>query len=258
MDQFISSNRIFDLRIGPNHFQKDSLTLDIPAGERSLRGSLQFENIQPWPVTLRSPGIMGWYAYIPFMQCNHGVVSLDHSILGKLSIDGETIDFREGRGYIEKDWGESFPDAWIWSQSNHFSSIGTSLTASIAIIPWVTAAFPGFIIGLLHNGTLHRFTTYNGSRVESLIPGDKQIDWIVSSRTHRLSLRIQRSKAFHVYAPTRTDMSGRVPETIDAGIHLQLHALERGKERLVFEDTGRNAGLEVAGDIDRLVKLWKK
>ncbi|MCK7537696.1 MAG: tocopherol cyclase family protein [Marinilabiliales bacterium] len=29
-------------------------------------------------------------------------------------------DFSGGRGYIEKDWGHSFPSAYVWMQSNHF------------------------------------------------------------------------------------------------------------------------------------------
>lgn len=256
LDQFWASDQLFDLHIGPNRFQADRLEVDIPEGERSLQGSLAFEGITPWPVTLASPGIMGWYAYIPFMQCNHGIVSLDHGIRGALSIDGETIDFTGGRGYSEKDWGESFPEAWIWTQSNHFNALETSLTASIAIIPWMTSAFPGFIIGLWHQGALHRFTTYTGAKVEALSPGDTYVDWVVRNNSHRLALRVQRSKSFGVYAPTRSDMSGRVAETMDARISLQFSALGNGKERLLLEDNGRNGGLEVAGDIDRLLSLW--
>ncbi|WP_243392439.1 MULTISPECIES: tocopherol cyclase family protein [unclassified Mesotoga] len=30
------------------------------------------------------------------------------------------IDLTGGKGYIEKDWGRSLPDAWIWMQSNNF------------------------------------------------------------------------------------------------------------------------------------------
>ncbi|OJX43898.1 MAG: hypothetical protein BGO78_02740 [Chloroflexi bacterium 44-23] len=258
IEQFKPSNQTFDIHIGQNQFKADHLSLDIPNGERKIQGILQFENIKPWPVTLGSPGIMGWYAYVPFMQCNHGVVSLDHSIQGSLAINGEEIDFSGGRGYIEKDWGGSFPDAWIWSQSNHFKTPGTSLTASIAIIPWVATAFPGFIIGLLYEGKLHRFTTYNGSKVETLIPSEKQIEWVVRNKTHRLAMHIERSQGFNVYAPTRTDMSGRVPETIDASIQLQLFEIRNRTEHLVLEDCGQNAGLEVAGDIERLITLWKK
>lgn len=258
VEEFIPSEKNFSLQLGPNHFQAEGLKLDLNGENVKIQGELEFNNTKPWPVTLTSPGIMGWYAYIPMMQCNHGVISLDHEIVGSLTVDHETIEFCGGRGYIEKDWGESFPDAWIWTQSNHFNQISTSLTASIAIIPWLNSAFPGFIIGFLHDNRLHRFTTYNGAKVESLHPGDKHIDWVVRNRSHRLSLRIERSQSLDLYAPTRTDMSGRVAESIDATINVQLTSIENSHEQLVFEGTGRNAGLEVAGDIDRLLNLWKK
>ncbi len=257
INQFVPSTKTFNLKIGANHFQSDQLTLDIPDGERSIKGNLHFDHLHPWPVSIGAPGIMGWYAYVPFMQCNHGVLSLDHSISGSLEIDGDEIDFNGGRGYIEKDWGESFPDAWIWSQSNHFKTAGTSLTASIAIIPWLKTAFPGFITGLLHDGKLHRFTTYLGSKVETLVPGEKQIEWVMRNKTHRLLLHIQRSQGFSVYAPTRNDMSGRVPETIDAIIHLQLVEIGKNGDHLILEDDGHIAGLEVAGNVDRLIALMK-
>jgi len=75
--------------------------------QRNVRGSLCFSCINPWPVTLLSPGVMGWYAWVPFMECYHGVVSLDHTIEGILhvDVDGTAVDFGGGRGYTEKDWG---------------------------------------------------------------------------------------------------------------------------------------------------------
>ena len=258
IDQFWASDRVFDIRIGPNRFSADQLVVDIPGGERSLQGELNFEHLTSWPVSLLSPGIMGWYAWVPFMQCNHGIVSLDHSIQGSLEIDAVPIDFSGGRGYTEKDWGDSFPDAWIWTQTNHFDQPGSCLTASIAIIPWVGSAFPGFIIGLWHAGVLHRFTTYSGGKVEALSPGETHVDWVVRNRSHRLALRIQRAHSFGVFAPTRSDMSGRVAESMDACVSVQLSALDGKKEQRLFEGSGRNAGLEVVGDIERLVNLWNK
>ena len=43
------------------------------------------------------------------MECYHGIVSMDHTVNGLIEINNEKIDFSEGRGYIEKDWGRSFP-----------------------------------------------------------------------------------------------------------------------------------------------------
>jgi hypothetical protein len=86
------------------------------------------------------PGTAGWSAWVPRMEKYHGVVSLDHTIKGHLHIDHEEIDYNSGRGNIEKDWGASFPTAYIWFQSNHFEQLNTSLTASGAITPWLRNA----------------------------------------------------------------------------------------------------------------------
>jgi hypothetical protein len=51
---------------------------------------------------------MGPYAFVPFMECYHGILSMDHKINGQLIIHDEIIDFTGGKGYMEKDWGQSF------------------------------------------------------------------------------------------------------------------------------------------------------
>ena len=112
----------FDIRVGPNRFRLDRIELDIDRPEGRMRGELRFAGVAPWPVTRTSPGIMGPYTFAPFMECYHGVLSFDHSIAGSLAVDGRELDFTGGRGYIEKDWGQAFPKAWIWMQSNHFGA----------------------------------------------------------------------------------------------------------------------------------------
>ena len=66
-----------------------------------ISGELQFRDNVPWPNHWYSPGIMGPYSFVPFMECYHGIVSMDHSIHGQLDIEGERINFDQGRGYIE-------------------------------------------------------------------------------------------------------------------------------------------------------------
>ena len=63
---------------------------------------------------------MGWYSFVPFMECKHGIVSVNHDLSGILNVNDEVLISDGGKGYIEKDWGTSFPEAWIWMQSNNF------------------------------------------------------------------------------------------------------------------------------------------
>lgn len=254
-DAFAADNDVFDIRIGENHFSTGRIRLNIDNAKARVRGELHFLDPVPWPVTLKSPGIMGWYAWMPFMECYHGVVSMDHRIEGALEIDGRRLDFSGGRGYTEKDWGQSFPAAWIWTQCNHFSAPGSSFTASVAIIPWIGRSFPGFIIGLWHGEKLYRFATYTGARIRELAVSEEEVNWVVADRRHTLEIRIQRPKtaAALLHAPGIQGMDRRIEERLNAALHLRLSA---GKQ-ILFEETGRHAGLEVVGDIERLVGMWR-
>jgi hypothetical protein len=51
--------------------------------------------------------------------------------------------------------------------------------------------------------------------------------------------------------PTRQEMSMRVAESLAARIHVRF--LKKGGE-IIFEDTGYHAGLEVAGNIEKLLQ----
>lgn len=259
LSEFHSADGLFDIRIGDNRFTAGYISLDIQRDDIQLHGELQFPNIIPWPVTLKSPGIMGWYAWAPFMQCYHGVVSLDHRIDGEIRLNGEIIDFSGGRGYIEKDWGPSFPSAWVWFQSNHFHRPGTSLTASVAIIPWIRGrSFPGFIIGLLHDGYLYRFATYTGARMERFVIDDATVTLVVRDRRHRLEMRVRRGETVgQLYAPSESGMNRRIPECLNSAVEVQLSAIKGTDAEVIFRETGRHAGMEAVGDLHFLVEMWK-
>jgi hypothetical protein len=247
VNEFEASRTGFNLRIGENHFSTERIHLNLETGGRQLRGNIQFADpgVQPWPVSLLSPGIMGWYAWIPSMECYHGVLSLDHGLVGEMDIDGQAVVFDRGRGYIEKDWGKSFPSAWIWFQSNHFGRVGTCVTASVANIPWMGSSFTGFIVGVWHDGKLYRFTTYRGSKMEMLRVNDRQVDWHLANRDSQLELRAFRAEGDLLRAPTPAGMDRRIAETLDGVVEMRL----RVKGQVVYEGVGRNAGLEVVGNL---------
>ena len=250
--EFWASKDTFEVRIGPNQFTPDKITLDVDDSLGKISGEVQFEGTIPWPVSLISPGIMGWYAWVPKMECYHGVLSLDHRLTGILQIDDAAIDFTGGRGYIEKDWGQSFPEAYIWLQGNHFDTLGTSLTASVAIIPWLGNAFRGFIIGFWHQGLLYRFATYNGAEIKHLSVSDEQVFWIVQNRNVRLEMMAARTEGGLLHEPTRSEMLQRVEETMTASLDVRLSYIQ-GKT--IFHENCRITAMEVQGDMQRLLTM---
>lgn len=265
---FWASQDDFDIRIGDNHFTVYGFSLDIKTSIGHIKGMVSFEDPVPWPVTLTSPGIMGWYAWVPRMECYHGVLSFDHRINGTITKDGNEINFTGGRGYIEKDWGQAFPDGYIWFQSNHFTYPGwetengetqrhnqperVSLTASVAIIPWIRQAFRGFIVGLWIDGTLYRFATYSGAVIEHLALSEDQVVWRIRDKRYRLHMTVHRAPAGAILGPTRQEMGVRVDETISASVDVQLSTVSG---EILFSGTGHHTGLEVQGNLDRLLAI---
>jgi hypothetical protein len=250
---FQAAKQGLDVRVGPNRFTLYAVTLEIDTPGRSVKGTLRLSGLTPWPSTATSPGVMGFFAWIPFLQTYHGVVSLDHAIDGSLTFEGKTIDFSDGRGYIEKDWGRSFPEAWVWMQTNHFGQPGTCFTASIAVIPLLGFSLRGLIVGLWHGGELYRFATYTGARIDALTVSDEEVQATISDSDHRLEITARRAEGGVLRGPTGLDMGGRVPESLRAAVTVRLSALSRAGSRLLFEGAGRNAGLEVVGEVSWLL-----
>jgi hypothetical protein len=234
------------------------MKLSIDSDDLKLFGECSFGNTVPWPVTLFSPGAMGWYAFVPFMECYHGVISFDHPVDGSLRINTEETSFCGGRGYIEKDWGTSFPRYYIWLQSNHFEQPGISLMASIANIPWLGSSFDGFLIGFYFKKRLLRFTTYTGARIQKLDLHEDAVELHVSDTNYRLEIEaLKDTKSGILKAPRVGAMSHRIRESMTSVVSAKLYMLAKDSEELIFSGTGKNTGLEMGGDINEFRKFNK-
>ena len=185
------------------------------------------------------------------MQCYHGILSMNHSIQGQLEINNQKIDFTGGRGYIEKDWGRSFPSGYIWMQSNHFSEPNISLKSSIAKIPWLGSSFVGFIAGVWLRDRLIEFTTYNFTRLRHSSVDEKKVEVVMENFRHKLEIIAYRSKSTSLVSPIQGMMDGRIEESMTSRIEVVL--TDKKNKKILLEDTGKNAGLEVAGKFEEIL-----
>ncbi|MDD2304339.1 MAG: tocopherol cyclase family protein [Prolixibacteraceae bacterium] len=245
--EFSPSPDKFNIAIQHNNFSLQSIRLDLP----ELKGELHFSNPVPWPNRWYSPGIMGPYTFLPLMECYHGIVSMDHEITGQLEVDGDVLDFNNGRGYIEKDWGQSFPSAYIWMQSNHFSQQGISVKVSVAKIPYMGYSFVGFIAGIWLGDRLIQFTTYNQSSLRKSVIDPEKVELVMQNKNYTLEIQVRREKATTLASPILGLMDGRIEESMNAQIEVCL--IDRKTGHAIFNDVGRNGGLEVAGKIEEIM-----
>jgi tocopherol cyclase len=246
----------FSVTIGKNYFSLDSVSL----GDRiPVSGQVQIKDPHFYKATLLRPGIMGWYRYVPAMECYHGVVSSGHRLKGEINYESKKINLNNGRGYIEKDWGTSFPTSYIWMQSNSFSDINNSFMLSVARIPWFGSYFRGFL-GFLDLGSRRiTFSTYTGSKItidsmaENMvvltIKGERILGKKSLKKGEILKVRASRKAAGLLMAPHSGSMDRRISESIDAEISVEY---SRNK-KILFRGTTKNSGLEIVGDGSELI-----
>jgi tocopherol cyclase len=173
-------------------------------------------------------------------------VSVNHDVKGDINVNGNIFDFKGGKGYIEKDWGTSFPEAWIWIQANNFSNYDTSFTFSVAKIPWMGKFFIGFIAFLHYDKKFHLFSSYNSSALTEINHTKEYINLALRNRNSILRVSVLKKTFGELRAPASGDMSRRIKESIDSEVIISLYDKH---EKLLYTDTSRRAGLEVIDKI---------
>lgn len=246
IEDFLFSKNDFAIRIGKNYFSENKLVLDIRTDNNIISGEISFSNIVKLPPgKILNPGIMGWYRFMPLMECYHGVVSLNHDLSGSLYIDGKKNIFNDGIGYIEKDWGSSMPSAWIWMQSNHFSKKNCSFMLSVANVPWIGKSFTGFLGFFLLDGTIRRFATYTNAELVLEQISLNSVKISIMDKENIYEIEAMRNEVGLLKAPVNGSMDRRIPESINAIINLKV--LD-SKGNIIFYDSTSIAGLELVGD----------
>lgn len=239
---FHADDKYLDVQIGENRFTKNGIFVNLQNESLQIQGKLDFDNIVSYPSTLLEPGIMGPFSYLPFMECYHGVVNIHQTTSGYLKINAEPISFENGYGYVEKDWGKSFPKGWVWMQSNHFENEEVSFMFSMATVPLAKATFTGFIGYLKLGEKFYRFATYTGAKVVYHRKHDNCLDLVIQSWKYEIHIRAVHHQIGKLIAPHNGRMDRIIEESIDSELYLKFY--DR-KGNLIYKGIGKNAGLEM-------------
>lgn len=221
----------FALRIGNSFFCEGGILLDIRKKGVSLRGCLRYGDLTP----IKSD-IMGPFCYLPFMACRHGIISMNHSVTGNVTLNGKEHRFQNAAGYIEKDWGRSFPSKYLWTQCNRFQEADCSIFLSAAEIPLGPFRFTGCIASIYYKGKELRMATYLGAKV---LRYDDQ-EAVVSQGNLIFSITRLSRNSFTLRAPQKGEMSRIIKENPSCRVR---YLLTRNGHPLL-DLTGEQAGFE--------------
>jgi len=230
---FKYSKNSFEIKIGNCVFRENYMNLDLPG----YHAEFNFSNIQNIPRSIFSPGVMGPYSYIPNMECNHGIIVINGKATG--FINDKKI--KSANFYMEKDWGKSFPSAWIWMQSNNFEYLNTSFTLSVANVPFRGKSFTGFIGYFLHKNKFYKFTSYNGSKIDFIDYKKNSVFIKIFRKNIFMEIKALSKNGNILFSPENGSMTGKISESLNSEIKVKIF----DKNNILFSGEGKYSGLEL-------------
>lgn len=218
----------FKITVGHNFFSKKGISFEIDSQECSVHGKVKFGPFQSIKYD-----IMGPFQFIPSMQCKHTVVSMRHSITGKINVNGTDYCFADGVGYIEGDRGSSFPKEYLWTQC-HFPN--GSIMLSVADIPLMGLHFNGIIGIIMIAGKEYRIATYLGAKVISIADQEE----VIKQGNYVLTAKLIKQNHQNLNAPVNGKMSRVIRESAACEASYQF----RYKDETLLEFTSKQASFE--------------
>ncbi|UJR09552.1 hypothetical protein I4U23_013788 [Adineta vaga] len=236
------------------------------------------------------PGTMGPFSWMPTMQCNHHVLSLQYEVQGSITINQNKSMPVHGVGYLEKDWGYSFPSVWIWGQGNQWEHLPStisppSLFFSLALIPWYfNLELPGFLVIFEYNDEVYRFNSYLLSLIDDLTVDEttNHISFAVYDISFQHKLHIstycencKNTPSVLLYGPRDDRMDKFVREILVRNIYFNVRLtrliqnlttdqnnedllIQHGySEEMIFQGRAKNVAVEINGDIPSLIKTYR-
>ncbi len=243
IEEFEYNYNPFYIKIGNSSFSKEDININIEDRYQNLKvnGNIKFSNSKNIKTNIFNPNIMGPFSYIPFMECNHAINSMQNTINGYIKINDEINYFNNDKGYIEKDWGCSFPKSYIWCQGNNFENINASFMLSIADIPFKLFTFKGFICVLLIDNKEYKFTTYNNAKILECDIKDNSFNITFKKGIYSFNIRSKYNKGMKLIAPVKGKMQKNIYESICTSVTITL----KKKDEIIYCDTSSMCGVEI-------------
>jgi len=165
---------------------------------------------------------MGYSYFLPNLPCYHSVLNTGHQVTGEIQQKDIRYVLNNDRGYLEKNWGTSFPESYIWLHAVDPHDSKVSMLFSLAEIKWIGKKF------IKHVGHFH----YDNKQIDlrSLMnfvfsnPKSSKDKYEIRmiSKTIQLDILIVFGDKVLLKGPQEGVLSSDIIHYIDADIHIRL------------------------------------
>jgi len=214
--------------------------IDINTNEIGIQ--LDLTNNQPIRTFKNS---MGYNYVIPNLPCYHAILNKSHTISGEIRVGDANFVMDKDMGYLEKNWGTSFPDNYIWLHAVDPTNTEVNLLFSQAEIKWMGSTFLRHLGYLNFENECIDFRQFKNSEVSSsLVSPEKQLIRF-SSKLIELEISIVLGGQVLFKGPEDGALRRDIVHYTDAFIEVKL---KRNAETTVFRLVGNYENVQITND----------
>jgi hypothetical protein len=248
------ATKYFEYPIDSLNINKEGFSFSIEQHQISMQGisiretdceiNLTFDNFIAWKRTLLKPSIMGALTYVPFVECKHDIVGPHFNASGTVKIEEQIIHFTSDAGYIDRNWGKSFPKKYCWGHLSGFSDDSISIQFAKGSPKWLWLTIPVHIGFLYINGEITTFKSWRGAKIQ--ITNTEDLSVCLRNLKYEVQLLFTRDKKFQLKAPDHGNIEEEIMEY--AGNPTRVKIFKRNRRipnELIYDETVLNSTLEI-------------
>ncbi len=214
-DQVVLDRQQHIVRMGDNVLSTN--TIDINLHELSI--NLQLMNNQRIDTLNNS---MGYAYYVPTLPCYHSVLNTSHGVSGSIVHRSNEYAVNNEMGYLEKNWGTSFPDRYMWLHAVDPNDAETSLLFSRADIQWLGRTFTRHVGHMRLDGKHIDLRELSSVVISTHRAGPDTHIYRINSRSLQMDVSITVGHKVLLKAPELGSLSREIPHHIDALIEARV------------------------------------
>lgn len=227
LNEFSYQKDKFQIQIGKNTFSDTQIKLNI----KNIKIQLTFFEITKLKSTLYRPSIMGPAYYIKGLECNHGIVNLSMKTNGTIIQNHQSYSFQNGRGYIEKDYGTSFPTKYLWMQSNNAKNKDTFVLAQ-GKVPILFFHLTGLFLVINTKEKQYVFANYYGAKIKTISHQKKQDKLIIKQGKYMVTIICKYQKGISLPSPKQGKMDQLILEYIECTCNIKIEK----KKKTIYQN----------------------
>jgi hypothetical protein len=184
---------------------------------------------------------MGYNYFLPNLPCYHAVLNTGHLVSGEIKQKNERFIIKNELGYLEKNWGTSFPETYYWLHAVDPNDPQVSILFSRAEIEWIGKKFIRHLGHLRFDEKEVDIRSLKNVTVSILSSCKDKHEIRIASKTLQMEISITHNNKVRFKGPFNGKLSRDIIHFPDSIIQIRLS--ENNKTRMLqlvgnFENLG--------------------